>query len=157
MLISTTRDPEHPSQEHSCIVELKKVDLQFPTTQWTEHKTLYVLLFFDFLIGSVLVIWIIVMIYKVIRSFRREEIFVSQVSKYLHRTGWMMVAYYILSYLVSYIGFLHLKQSFQVAQYIIVHHCETSIWMLIMGLVLLVISQVILMGKDLKEEQDLTI
>ncbi len=155
VLFSVAKDPQNAAQSRTCVIELRKVDLKFPMAQC--NKVPLGIVLFGFVIGSVLFIWVFIMVYKIIRSFRRGEIFVSQVSKYLHRTGWMMVAYYLLSYLGSYIVYLSIKESIQVAQYIIVHHCETSIWMLIMGLVLLVISQVILMGKDLKEEQELTI
>ncbi|MBO4772312.1 MAG: DUF2975 domain-containing protein [Bacteroidales bacterium] len=45
----------------------------------------------------------------------------------------------------------------QLAYYSIVYKNDCNIMFLIMGLSLMVISQVILMGKELKEEQDLTI
>ena len=57
----------------------------------------------------------------------------------------------------SYCWYLYLKSTIHVAQYNIVYHNEASIFLMILGFFLLIVSQIILLGKDLKEEHELTI
>ena len=48
-------------------------------------------------------------------------------------------------------------RNIKLAEYDVVFQNNTNSMLIITGLALMIISQIILMGKDLKEEQDLTI
>lgn len=152
-----TTDISKAGLTRSSIVEMEKVSLKRTIQGWGYLKGLWLFTIVELLLGIVLFTWIIVLTFKIVRRLRKGEVFIIQVSQYLHRTGWMLVSYYVLAFIYSYAGYLYLSKRVFLAQYEIVPHCDTNVLVLILGFVLLIISQVILMGKDLKEEQELTI
>ena len=103
-----------------------------------------------------LLIWLLVIILKVIRSVYKGEIFVSQIAKRLETAGWLLVAFWFLANVVGYIQIQILRKAILMAYYDI-YWQPASINFVIFGLVLMILSQIILKGKDLKDEQELTI
>lgn len=134
-------------------VNMKRVELQIPAE--TKFNSVYKYEKSGIGISSIIcsgictvislfiILWILVIVFKTIRSIRRGEVFVSQVSKYIERSGILLVALYV----VDFIGSLVLTMIF--ADHIHMY--------LITGFALMIISQIILMGKELKEDQELTI
>ena len=102
-------------------------------------------------------VWISCLIFKLISRVRKGEIFVAQVARYIEMTGFLLTALYILQLIVSYILTQYLVRNIQLACYDIVFKNDCNSMYIITGLALMIISQIILMGKDLKDEQDLTI
>ena len=102
-------------------------------------------------------IWFLGIVITTIRSIRMGEIFISQVAKNIEKIGLILCAIYLVELIASYAITQYLINHIQLAYYAVIYKNECSIMVLIMGLSLAVISQVILRGKDLKEEQDLTI
>ena len=137
----------------SCMVEMQKVKLKVPMEKGSNTFNiifaLMILLFLPFL-------WLLVIILKVIRSVYKGEIFVTQIAKRLETAGWLLVAFWLLANVLSYIQILLLRKTVMIAYYNIPWE-SASIYYIVFGLVLMILSQIIIKGKDLKEEQELTI
>ena len=103
-----------------------------------------------------LLIWLMVIVLKVIRSVYKGEIFVSQIAKRLETAGWLLVATWLIGNVTDYIHIQLLRDAVLMAYYDI-YWQPASINFVIFGLVLMILSQIILKGKDLKDEQELTI
>ena len=92
----------------------------------------------------------------VVRSVYKGEIFVSQIAKRLETSGWLLVAIWLVVNVTSYIQIQMLREQVLMAYYDIYWEPVSSYY-IVFGLVLMIISQIILKGKDLKDEQELTI
>ncbi len=92
-----------------------------------------------------------------VRQIRSGEVFVSNVAKYIKKIGFLLAGIYLVQLIGGYSFVKYLQHKICLAKYYIVYENDVNIMYLLTGLALLIISQVILMGKDLKEEQDLTI
>ena len=97
------------------------------------------------------------MVIKLISKIRRGEIFVAKVSKYLEITGILLTCLYLYELAVSYIVTQYFISHIHLADLSIVFKNECNSMFIFTGLALMIISQIILMGKDLKDEQELTI
>ena len=137
----------------SCMVEMQKVKLKVPMEKGSNTFNilfaLSICLWLPFL-------WLLVIILKVIRSVYKGEIFVTQIAKRLETAGWLLVVFWLLANVVGYIQIQILRKTVMIAYYNIPWE-SASIYYIVFGLALMIISQIILMGKDLKEEQELTI
>ena len=136
-------------------VTMKQITLTLPTAK--AKKTPIVIFITSIIISLAMLIWVLCLVIKLIRSIRRGEIFVSNVSKYLETTGILLSVIYIIQLISSYVEALFFMRNIKLAEYDIVFQNNTNSMLIITGLALMIISQIILMGKDLKEEQDLTI
>lgn len=137
-------------------VNLNKVNLEVPVSQVQSYLPL-ILIFSSLIFVIIVVIWIGVLVFKLIRSIRRGEIFVSKVAKYLETTGILLSVLYLYTFAVSYISTQYFINNLHIAGYYIVFKNECNSMFIITGLALMIVSQIILMGKELREEQDLTI
>ena len=81
----------------------------------------------------------------------------SKVAQYLETTGILLTTLYLYTFAVSYISTQYFISHVHIADYYIVFKNECDSMYIITGLALMIISQIILMGKELKEEQDLTV
>ena len=86
----------------------------------------------------------------------RREVFVARIAKKLELAGILLVAYWVWQYIRSYIVTQILVQYINMAYYDVKWFTPNFIC-LIMGLAMMIVSQIILMGKELQEEQELTI
>ena len=137
-----------------CMVEMQKVKLKMPFEKASP----------DFMLTQTLLscaelplfIWLLVIVLMVIRSVYKGEIFVSQIAKRLETSGWLLVAIWLVVNVTSYIQIQMLREQVLMAYYDIYWH-PASGYIIVFGLVLMIISQIILKGKDLKDEQELTI
>lgn len=144
-------------RQYTSFMELDKVKLKIPASDIDGSEIL--LTFGGVAIGlsAIFFIWILVVVFKTIRLIRKGEVFVSTVVRNMERVGWMLVAYYLFGSLISYLAYVYAVHTFHIAFHDIVFHNEASSLVMILGFVLMIVSQVILLGKDLKEEQELTI
>lgn len=137
----------------SCMVEMQQVKLKIPMEKGSDTFNiifaLNILLLLPFL-------WLLVIVLKVIRSVYKGEIFVTQITKRLETAGWLLVAIWLVVNVTSYIQIQMLREQVLMAYYDIYWH-PASGYIIVFGLVLMIISQIILKGKDLKDEQELTI
>ena len=137
----------------TCMVEMQQVKLKVPMEKGSNTFNIIFALSICMLLPY---LWLLVIVLKVIRSIYKGEVFLTQIAKRLETAGWLLVAYWLLANVVSYIQILILREIVMMAYYHIPWE-STSIYYIVFGLVLMIISQIILMGKDLKEEQELTI
>ena len=138
-----------------CRVDMQQVQLVIPRDR-VIHSS-------PFLTGIVMLVpilllfvWLFVIVFQVLRSVARKEVFAARIAKKLELAGILLVIIQLLNYAGSYIMTQTLVRSVNMAYYDIVWLPQRTTC-LIMGLTLMIVSQVILMGKDLKEEQELTI
>lgn len=102
-------------------------------------------------------LWLFYLIVRLFISVRRGEIFVSRVARYLETTGWLLVVLYVSQYLIAYISAKHLMHYLVLADYAVVFQNNCNNMYIFTGLALMIVSQIILMGRDLKDDQALTI
>ena len=137
-----------------CMVEMQKVKLKMPFEKASP----------DFMLTQTLLscaalplfIWLLVIVLMVVRSVYKGEIFVSQIAKRLETAGWLLVATWLVVNVTSYIQIQMLREQVLMAYYDI-YWQPASGYYIVFGLALMIISQIILKGKDLKDEQELTI
>jgi hypothetical protein len=137
-----------------CMVEMQQVKLKVPMEEESTTFTIVIALMICLLLPPT--IWLLVIILKVIHSVYKGEIFVTQIAKRLETAGWLLIAFWFLATVVSYVQIQILRDSLLIAYYDIPWQ-SVSIYYIIFGLVLMILSQIILKGKDLKDEQELTI
>jgi len=137
----------------SCMVEMQKVKLKVPMEKGSNTFKIIFALTICLLLPF---LWLLVIILKVIRSVYKGEIFVTQIAKRLETAGWLLVAFWLLANVVGYIQIQILRKTVMIAYYNIPWE-SASIYYIVFGLVLMILSQIILKGKDLKDEQELTI
>lgn len=137
-----------------CMVEMKQVKFKVPFEKTSpDFMILHSLLFLSTL---PLCIWMLVIVLKVIRSVYKGEIFVTQIAKRLETAGKLLVAIWLLNNVIGYVQIEMIRKAVHMAYYDI--YWQFSIdYNVIFGLILMILSQIILKGKDLKEEQELTI
>lgn len=138
-------------------VNLQKVSLEFPADKKPVGKFLKMLPMIATIIIVIAGFVIIIMSAKLIRNIRWGNIFVSDVANYLKRIGFLLLAVYIIEWTVKYFCTEYIIEHVRMAHYDIIYQNDTNNMYIIMGLSLLIISEIILMGKDLKDEHDLTV
>ena len=135
------------------MVEMQQVKLKVPMEKGSNTFNIIFALSICLLLPF---LWLLVIVLKVVHSIYKGEIFVTQIAKRLETAGWLLVAFWILANVVGYIQIQILRETVMMAYYHIPWE-SASIYYIVFGLVLMIISQIILMGKDLKDEQELTI
>ena len=73
------------------------------------------------------------------------------------RLGWLLVVLYVSQYLIAYISAKHLMHYLVLADYAVVFQNNCNNMYIFTGLALMIVSQIILMGRELKDDQALTI
>lgn len=138
-------------------VNLQKVKIEVPVSK--SPIRLFIIIFdvVTIILTTIVTIWILWMVFKLIRSIRKGDIFVTQVSKYLETTGILLTVLYLYEWISSYIMTQYIINNISLADYAIVYKNECNNMYILTGLALMIISQIILLGKDLKEDQELTI
>ena len=159
MLISTAKWSGQKKQEMQTYrVTMQKVILETPVKEEVFFINLPIIVaIVSGVLTAVVTIWILCLVFKLVRRIRRGEVFVAQVSKYLEITGYLLSALYLIQWIASYALAQYCIHNIQLADYYIVYENDTNSMYLLTGLVLMIISQIILLGKEMKEEQDLTI
>ena len=137
-------------------VNMKKVNLEVPASNVHSYLPM-ILILSSLLVAIIVAVWIVFLVYKLIRNIRKGEIFVTKVSRYLETTGILLSVLYLYTLIISYITTQYFIHNIHIADYYIVFKNECNGMYILTGLALMIISQIILMGKDLKEEQELTI
>ncbi|MBO4718270.1 MAG: DUF2975 domain-containing protein [Prevotella sp.] len=157
-LISTAKMSDSDGVElQTYMVEMQKVKLSVPASHNSFFNVLYVVSIITSVVALIVIVWILCLVFKLVRSIRKGDIFVTQVSKYLEITGILLSALYLYQTIIDFAITQYLKHHIQLADYFIVGKDEANDMYLLTGLALMIISQIILMGKDLKDEQELTI
>ena len=142
--------------DQACRVDMRVVRLGIPKEKMF-NTTPYMVSFGMLIPIGLLFVWLFVIVFQVIRSVSKGEVFVSSIAKKLERAGILLVVIQLVCYAYSFIMTQILKQTVHLAYYEIKGATYPTSMFIIIGLVLMIVSQIVLMGKDLKEEQELTI
>ncbi len=137
-------------------VDMQKIRISIPASRTGSKVPLYFIAS-SAIFAVIVCLWILWLVIKLIISIRRGVIFVTKVAKYLEITGILLSLLYLNALIVSYSITQYFIANIHLADHSIVFKNECNSMYLLTGLGLMIISQIILMGKDLKEEQELTI
>lgn len=137
-------------------VEMQKIKVGMPVSRAGSNIPMYIISSIA-IVSFIIFLCILYMVIKLISKIRRGEIFVTKVSKYLEITGILLTSLYLYQLAASYIVTQYFISTIHLADLSIVFKNECNSMYIFTGLALMIISQIILMGKDLKEEQALTI
>ena len=137
-------------------VEMQKVKVGMPVSRAGSNIPMYIISSIA-IVSFIIFLCILYMVIKLIIKIRRGEIFVTKVSKYLEITGILLTCLYLYQLAASYIVTQYFISTIHLADLSIVFKNECNSMFIFTGLALMIISQIILMGKDLKDEQELTI
>lgn len=140
--------------DQTCLVEVQKVKL---TSLSEGDMTTLVIGIIVRIITIALGVWMCIIIWRILRSVMRGEVFVSRVARQLETTGLLIVGIDLLTRAFLCYATHNWLEQIQMAHYNIEGNYGGDVHILIIGAVLLVVSQVILKGKELKDEQELTI
>ena len=137
-------------------VDMEKVKISLPASRLNSNYPI------AFIIATVVVsitvfVCILWMVVKLLVMIRKGEVFVTKVSRYLEITGFLLSFLYLFQWAVSYFFTQYMINHIHLADHSIVFKNECNSMYILTGLALMIISQIILMGKDLKEDQELTI
>ena len=142
--------------DKSCRLDIQKARVSIPTER-VKGTFMYYFGFAYAAIFIVMGICLLVIVFKIIRSVYRGEVFVSKVSRQMETAGIVMVAMQLLYYIGARIATQLLLKQVDIS-YLDISVDDSKIsFFIVLGFILMIFSQIILMGKDLKEEQELTI
>ena len=152
-----SRYKKYPTQAEADVykIEMQKVKVSIPMEK--ADSTVTYIVGFIWTVAFLLYAWLLVIIIKQVLSIRRGEVFVSNVSKSIEKIGILLAVIYLFDLLCGYMLYQYFISNLHIAQYDIIFASSANEMFLIMGLVLMILSQIILMGKEMKEEQELTI
>lgn len=138
-------------------VELEKVRLVFPSSIFTLGTPTVCFVIFVVLFIMAICLWFLYTVFRLLRKLRRGEMFVTDVAQLMERAGWLALVWYLAQYLgyfvIYYLYISHLK----IANYDIVYSNDSRIEYLYLSIVLLLFSRIILKGKELQDDLNLTI
>ena len=142
--------------EKSCRLDIQKAKVSIPVER-VKGTFLFYYVTANGLLIIVLGIFLLVIAFKITRSVYRGEVFVSKVSRQMEIAGIVMIIMQLIYSTASYFATQLLLKHVDIA-YLNISVDDSKIgYFVILGLILMIFSQIILMGKDLKEEQELTI
>ena len=144
------------AQGQTYIVEMQKIKVGMPVSRAGSNIPMYIISSIV-IVSFIIFLCILYMVIKLIIKIRCGEIFVTKVSKYLEITGILLTCLYLYQLAASYIVTQYFISTIHLADLSIVFKNECNSMYIFTGLALMIISQIILMGKDLKDEQELTI
>lgn len=147
-LISSVGDKKY-------MVSLQKVSIVIPADE--ANNVCFILRIVLYVLTTGVSIWLIILILKLIAKIGKGEIFVSGVSKMMETTGILLSCLYLFRWIILFAITHYCIKNIELANYDIVDKVDANGMLILTGLGLMIISQIILLGKDLKDEQDLTI
>lgn len=148
------------ADEQTYQIEMQKVKLLYPAPEggireW--FKSAVVMSVAMQILRCLVTLWLLCLIVKLIISVRRGEIFVSRVARYIETTGWLLVVLFVSQYLTAYLVAKYQMNHIVLADYAVVFRSDSNSMYIFTGLALMIVSQIILMGRELKDDQALTI
>lgn len=101
--------------------------------------------------------WFFIQFLLLFRAVRRGEIFERKIEKWLKRSGILLVMIFISSLAFDFITFYLAKNCLDLTHYVVVFNGDCNMMTLYTGVGMLIFSEILVMGRKMKEEQDLTI
>ncbi|MBR4621294.1 MAG: DUF2975 domain-containing protein [Salinivirgaceae bacterium] len=143
----------NPTAKGVIDIEKAKISISSPKQNVVVIMVLCVIVALVLLIG---LIWVIRLIVRVIRNIRKGNIFVSQMTVDLERLGILMTIYFVIVFIGQIYGYI-MASGINIENYQVVFGPINGRAWLIAGTGLMLLSQIFSMGKDLKEDVDLTV
>lgn len=137
------------------VIDIEKAKISVPSTS-NSFVTLMVLVTIAAIVYLIGLIWVIRLIVRVIRNVRKGNIFVSQMTVDLERLGILMTIYFVIVFIGQIYGYI-MASGINIENYQVVFGPISGRAWLIAGTGLMLLSQIFSMGKDLKEDVDLTV
>ena len=134
-------------------IEKAKISISSSKQNFAVIMVLAVIVAIVYLIG---LIWVIRLIVRVIRNIRKGNIFVSQMTADLERLGILMTIFFVIGFVAQIVGYF-MACGIHFENYQVVFGPINGRAWLIAGTGLMLLSQIFSMGKDLKEDVDLTV
>ena len=134
-------------------IEKAKISISSPNQNFVVMLVLAAIVAIVYIIG---LIWVIRLIVRVIKNIRKGNIFVSQMAVDLERLGVLMTIFFVIGFIGQIVGYF-MACDIQLENYQVVFGPINGRAWLIAGTGLMLLSQIFSMGKDLKEDVDLTV
>lgn len=143
----------------TCMVEMTEAKLMIPEGDVENESTFVWYIGITIASHVILVVWLLVIVFRIIRSIYLQKVFVGKMASNLEQLGILLIAYEAFNFVCALIMVHLAQQHFALATYDIVFSSNMAldVKFVMLGLVMMIISQIILMGKELKDEQELTI
>lgn len=140
----------------SCTMVIKKAQIDIPAER-ENVKTIYYIQVVNIIIQMIFAFLILIIAYLLIVSVYKGEVFVGKVARLMEVAGGLICGMTLVNTISSYISFRMLMEHID-STYLDIYwdYGNNFIW-ITLGLTLMVFSQIILRGKELQEEQELTI
>lgn len=141
-------------------VTLNRVKLEVPCKNFTSEMLYHHLpAFILSIIRIIILIWMFCIGIKIICNVRKGNVFITDIANKIETIGKLYIIYWFSNLAIEYA--IYASRTIYMANYNIVYPIEDDLWLTLkniaVALAFMVVSQVILMGKDLKDEQDLTV
>ena len=85
-----------------CRVDMKQVQLVIPADRVTQSKP-FIITYCSIIPNVLLLGWLVIIVFQVLRSVARREVFVARIAKKLELAGILLVAFWVWQYIRSYI------------------------------------------------------
>lgn len=140
----------------SCTMVIKKAQIDIPAER-ENVKTIYNIQVVNIIIQIIFTIFILIIGYRLIVSVYNGEVFVGKVARLMEVAGGLICGMTLVNTISSYISFRMLMEQIDSTYLDISWDYGNNFIYITLGLTLMVFSQIILRGKELQEEQELTI
>ena len=137
------------------VIDIEKAKISVSSTKnyFVKLLVLAAIVAIVYIIG---LIWVIRLIVRVIKNIRKGNIFVSQMAVDLERLGILMTIFFVIGFIGQIYNYF-MACGIQLENYqVVLGPINGRAW-LIAGTGLMLLSQIFSMGKDLKEDVDLTV
>ena len=142
--------------EKSCTMVIKKAQIDIPAER-ENVKTIYYIQVVNIIIQMIFAFLILIIAYLLIVSVYKGEVFVGKVARLMEVAGGLICGMTLVNTTSSYISFRMLMEHIDSTYLDIYWDYGNNFIFITLGLTLMVFSQIILRGKELQEEQELTI
>ena len=138
------------------VIDIEKARISMPSANQNVGVTMLILAAIVFIVYLVGLIWVIRLCVRVMKNIRKGNIFVSQMAVDLERLGILMTIFFVIGFIGQIVGYF-MACDIQLENYQVVFGPINGRAWLIAGTGLMLLSQIFSMGKDLKEDVDLTV
>ncbi len=144
------------TQENEAI-RYDRITVQVPKDKAQSSTTTDVLIGIGSILVAVGCIGFWVVFFLAIRSVKRGDVFLTSVASYLNKAAMFLLLVYVGEWVFTWAHYEYVREMVDIANYEIVPNFEYSNSDLYIAFGLLLLAQIIKHGKELKEEQELTI
>lgn len=109
------------------------------------------------LIVIVLSVWIPFLVVKIVRSLQRSEVFDRNNLKRINRIGFILLSVGVLESVLQWLNVFTANSVVELEHYHLTYNKIVDFYPIIMGIVVLIMNEILRIGTDMKDEQDLTI